>query len=78
MAIPDKALQINFDPNEVTLDELCLFEAEGFTAVGFRRFLVEHTNWTKKEIGALKLSELKQVAEQISEQFKAAAVPLAS
>ena len=76
MPIPDRPLEFTFDPNEMTLDELCLFEPDGFSAVSFRQFLRDHTNWTKAEIGALKVAELKDVAEQIAAKLKESAVPL--
>lgn len=76
MSLPDTPLKFNFNPEEMTLDELCLFEPEGFTATGFRAFLITHTNWTKKDIGQIKVAELKSVAEQLGEKLKAATVPL--
>ena len=76
MAIPVTPLVVKFDPNELTLDELCLFEPDSFTASGLRGFLVAHTNWTKKQIGAVTMAELKEVVEQLTEKIKEAAVPL--
>lgn len=78
MAIPQTALIVNFNPDNVTLDELCLFEEGGFTAWGFRKFLIDHTNWTAIEIGALTVSELKDVTSQLGEKLKESAVPLVS
>ena len=77
MALPTTPLKVNFDHNEVTLDELCLFEPDGFSTVGFRAFLIAHTSWTRKEIGAVKVTELKDLAEQLAEKFKEISVPLA-
>ena len=76
MAIPTTPLVVKFDPNELTLDELCLFEPDGFTASGLRGFLVNHTNWTKHKIGAVTMAELKDVIEQLTAKIKEAAVPL--
>lgn len=71
-----KPLEVNFDPDEMTLDELCLFDGEGFTATGFRAFLVNHTNWTKQEIGKLTVKELKDVTAQLGAKLQAQSVPL--
>lgn len=71
-----KPLEVHFDPDEMTLDELCLFDGEGFTATGFRAFLVNHTNWTKQEIGKLTVKELKDVTAQLGAKLQAQSVPL--
>ena len=79
MAIPASPLVVkDFNPQEFTLDELEIFEAGGFTASGFKKFLIAHTNWTKSEIGAIKLGELKDIAEQLGKAINEAAVPKAS
>lgn len=74
MAIPASALVVSLDANDLTLDEMCLFSPDGFDVVVFRQFLVDHTNWTRAEIGRLKVSELKDVVAQIGQQLNAAAV----
>lgn len=77
MAIPTKPLEVNLDPNELTLDEMCLFEATGFTMVGFRAFLIAHTNWSGAEIGKLTVKELLAVSGQLKERLDKS-VPLTS
>ena len=77
MTIPDKPLAVNLDPNEMTLDEACLFTPGGFDIAAFRAFLIAHTNWERAEIGALRMSELKDVAERIAAALKGGSVPLA-
>ena len=77
MTIPTEPLEVNLNPDEMTLDDLCLFEPDGFTANGFRDFLTRHTNWTRKQAGAITVAELKDVAEQLAAKLKEAAVPLA-
>lgn len=78
MAIPDKVLEVKVDLEELTLDEVCLFSPGGFEMVAFRTFLRERTNWSREEIGAIKVGELKQVAEKLGEAVQKLAVPLAS
>lgn len=73
-----KPLEVTFDPDEATLDEICLFEDGGFTAQGFRQFLIDHTNWDKKEIGKLTINELKEVMAQLGAKLQAQSVPLES
>ena len=66
------------DPDAMTLDELCLFESGGFTATGFRQFLINHTEWTPREIGGLTVGELKSITEKLAEKVAAASVPNAN
>ena len=74
-----KPLEVrNLDPDEMTLDEMCLFDGEGFTATGFRQFLLDHTNWTRAEVGILKVTQQLDVAKQMGEKMQAAAVPFVS
>lgn len=77
--LPDgelKPLEVDFDPDEMTLDEACLFDGVGFTASGFRQFLIDHTNWTKSEIGKLTMRELKDVTAQLGAKMQAQSIPL--
>lgn len=71
-----KPLDVNLNPDEITLDEMCLFDGEGFTASGFRAFLINHTNWTKAEIGKLTVKDLKEVVTQMGAKLQAQSVPL--
>jgi len=77
MAIPTEPLVVAFDPTELTLDDLCLFEPDGFTASGLKAFLLAHTNWTRAQVGKITIAELKDVVEQLAEKIKEAAVPKA-
>lgn len=75
-SLPDAPLVINgFDPENMTLDEAILFEPEGFTAKGFRQFLIDHSNWSRQEIGRVKIKDLKQVADALVKQLGELAVP---
>ena len=79
MALPQSDLVLKeIDPDEMTLDELCLFETGGFTAQGFRQFLIDHTEWTPREIGKLTVKELKAITEKLAEKVAAASVPNAN
>lgn len=76
MTIPATPLVVKqFDANSMTLDDLELFEPGGFSASGFKRFLVEHTNWTAKEIGSIKISELNEISNQLGAAIKELTVP---
>jgi hypothetical protein len=77
MTIPSTPLVVKFDPDEMTLDELCLFEPGGFSATGLRAFLAAHTRWSRTEIGNIRLSELREVAEQLAAKIKEITIPLA-
>ena len=82
MAIPDTSLEIkNLDPEEMTLDEMVLLSAPQSLSsaemlVMFRSFMIEHTNWTAKQIGGGKAKEMQSVMAQIAEAVKRLSVPL--
>ena len=79
MALPKSELVLKaINPDELTLDELCLFEPSGFTATGFRAFLIARTNWTRAEVGRLTMRDLKAIAEKLAEKINEAAVPNAN
>ena len=78
MAIPEKALEVTLDPDEITLGELMLFEPGGFTIGGFVEFISDNTNWTLEEAKGLKVKEMKQVTEMLREALQGVSVPLAS
>jgi hypothetical protein len=78
MAIPDEALKLSVDIDELTLDEVELFEPKGFTVGRFKAFMAKYSNWTAAQVGQLKVGEMRQVAEQIRAGIEAAAVPKAS
>lgn len=62
MALPKTPLKFNddFQPDELTLDEICLFDSRGYSAYTFREFLIARTQWTRKEIGAIKRGEIAE------------------
>ena len=62
----------------MTLDDIELFEPGSFSVKGFKAFMGRHSNWTAKEVGALTVSELKIVSEQIGAKLKESAVPKAT
>ena len=72
-----KPLKVMVNVQDMTLDELCLFDSEGFTPFAFRSFLINHTNWSKAEIGLVKVGELEDVAKQLADGMKTV-VPLPS
>lgn len=79
MAIPEKPLELNVDPDDLTLDEMALFSKKGFDWYDFRQFLIDHSvNWTPEEIGKIKIGELEVVGEQVSQAATKVAVPLAN
>ena len=75
MAIPSRPLVLNIDGANLTLDDLEVFEAGGFSVKGFKAFMGRYSNWTPAEIGAVTVAELKDVAAQIAEQLKGAVLP---
>lgn len=58
-------VEITIDPDELTLDDLELFEPGGFSVARLRRFLARVTTLTRDEIGQLRLRDLRAIAEQI-------------
>jgi hypothetical protein len=56
-----KQMIINRD--NLTVDDICLLETGRITDV--KEFLVRNSNWTKEEIGSLKITDFPLLAEQI-------------
>ena len=78
--IPKKVLEVNLsDTKKFTLGDMALFspnELSGLEiALGVRRFLVTHTNWTQAEIDGIEVGELEEVSKLLSETIKAVTVP---
>lgn len=73
-----KPLELNVDPQQLTIDEACLFEERGFTVTGLREFLIKYSNWTRAEIGALRLVEFNQIASMLRNRMTEMSVPFES
>lgn len=82
MAIPDTPLELSLDPDELTLDDVVLFDPEPAepitTLIAFRSFLIRHSNWSRTDVGSITLTELEQVMEQTRVAVEGTAVPLAN
>jgi hypothetical protein len=70
MPIPQKPLTIvDYDPDELTLDESHTLFGETYSVDEFRQFLLDHvdhaTSWTEKEVGHIKRKELPAVRQQL-------------
>ena len=79
MTIPTEPIHLHdLDTDSLTLDDLELFEAGGFTVKGFKQFIAVHSNWTAAQVGHLKVGEMKAVMVDIAAALEAAAVPKAS
>lgn len=87
MAIPQKPLELNLDPDALTLDDIELLhwdtaptDVREMIQFGhlFRQFLIAHTNWSEREVGALTASEIGEVSAQVRKGMGQSAVPLAS
>jgi len=74
-SFPDRPLELDYDPEEMTIDEAVMFEPDGFTVKGFRQFLIDHSNWTRREIGTIKVKDLKELADRVVAKFQEDAVP---
>lgn len=78
MTIPSVPLEISIDANELTLDDLEVFEPGSFSVKVFKRFMAAHSNWTAEQVGGLKVSEMGAVADKLRDALQGAAVPKAS
>jgi hypothetical protein len=77
MAIPAEPLKLSVEPEQMTLNDLELFEG-GFTVKGFKAFMAGHSNWSAAQVGLITVAEMKQVTEQIREALKDSALPKAT
>ena len=73
--IPAEPLKLTLSPDEMTLDDIAIFDSEGFSIPKFRKFLLSYGSWDDKQIGAIKLKELREVAEQVGNALKNLSVP---
>ena len=78
MTLPDKPLEVTLDVNELTVDEMVLFDPGGFTMLGFKHFLSNHTNWTEEEVGKITLKELMDISDELGKKIQEVAVPFES
>ena len=82
MTIPEKPLVLEkFDLNDLTLGEMAMFDTDEVgmgTANKLRKFLIAHTSWTAAEVNAITVGEIKTIGDQLTEELKRQAVPLAS
>lgn len=79
MTIPTDPIKLrDLDTDSLTLDDLELFEAGGFSVRGFKKFMTTHSNWTAAQVGALKVGEMKEVLTAVAAALEAAAVPKVS
>ena len=76
MTIPAEPLKITLDPNVATLGDMAYLETEGkYPFTDLVEFLVRNSNWTKKQIKAIAISEAGEVNRMITESLQASAVP---
>ena len=74
--IPEALLTISMETDDLTLDDVALFDTEdGFSVFKFRKFLLRYGSWSKEQVGKIKIKELEQVAVLLSEAMKNTAVP---
>lgn len=70
----ERPLVLKIDPEDLTLDEIALFDGE-FKAAGFRAFMAKYSDWTEREVGALTMRELKGMAADIMASVNGTVVP---
>lgn len=79
MTIPAEPLKLSFDVENLTLDEVEMFqEPEAFRVSTFKRFVAKWSNWTKEQVGALTLGEMKSLAPVIARQLNESISPKAT
>lgn len=77
MAIPDNPLVIkDYDPEELTLDEIECLISNTFDLVAFKKFLLNHSNWSRAQIGSIKKKEAAEVRSQLVAKLQEAQAPL--
>lgn len=79
MAIPAKPLKLSFDADQLTLDEMAMFEPDtGIKASVFKQFLTKYGNWNKREIAGLVRADVVAVWAECIKQLAEATNPKAS
>lgn len=79
MAIPDKPLSLTFDIDELTIDELTLFESDApFKPSVFKAFLKRYGNWSAAELARIQRKDIAGLYLQCVQKLNEALVPKAS
>ena len=77
MAIPIEPLVIkDYDPEELTLDEIECLVSPTFDLIAFKKFLLDHSTWTRAQVGGIKKKEAADVRAQLVEKLNALQAPL--
>ena len=76
MAVPDKPLQLKFDPDNLTLGEVKILDE--YSVSGFRAFMLKYGNWTPEEIDGLTRREWRELMGDFYKAFAEAAAPKAT
>lgn len=63
-------IEIVINPDDLTLDDLELFEPGGFSIRRLRAFLARVTTLSPDEIGQIRLRDLRSIAERIGEAIR--------
>ena len=79
MALPKDELKLTLpdDKEDFLLDDIEVFDG-GFSVAGFKRFMARYSNWTAKDVGLMKVKEMKGVADTIGGAIRDAGVPKAT
>jgi len=78
MAIPEKPLEVNFDPNQMKVKDWRKLAHMGDNPDYFVDFLATYTNWSAEEIDELTMEEVGEAAKQFTEAVQKQSVPLVS
>ena len=78
MTIPEKPLEVNFDPNKMKVKDWRKLAHASEDPDYFVDFLSRVTNWTVAEIDELTMEELGRVSKQLAESIQRQSVPLSS
>ena len=73
MALPKNDLELNFDPDELTLDEMDILSI--YSIKLFKEFVVKYGNWTAKDVGKITRKEWLGLQSIFYEKLLAVMVP---
>lgn len=79
MAIPETPLVLKFDIDELTIDELTIFESETpFKPSMFKAFLKRYGNWSAAELARIQRKDIAALYLQCIQKLNEALIPKAT
>jgi hypothetical protein len=78
MSLPDRALELNFDPKKLKIKEIKALRNRETSLDAFCEVLARFSNWTLAETDELTIEELEKISLLVSVEVEKSTLPKAS